>query len=135
MDRGRTAVIFNSKWKQVVGFLHLASRGGNIDWLKHLFVLKEYRQRKIAFSAINLAEKMVSAYSPSWYIKVAARNSRALKLYRKVGYDCLNTITIYKDFKVKDFEIIDCKKNQWYGIWSQKKGLRVNLEPLWLYKK
>lgn len=81
-----------------VGFLHLGSRGCEIDWLEDLFVLPEYQGRGIGTEAIRLAEAQVMTYSDSLYIEAAARNERAIRLYRKLGYDCLNTITIRKDF-------------------------------------
>lgn len=39
--------------------------------------------------------------------EVAARNLRALKLYHKNGYNCLNTVTIRKDFEPDNFEVIE----------------------------
>ncbi len=30
--------------------------------------------------------------------EAAARNARAIRLYRRLGYGCLNTITLRKDF-------------------------------------
>lgn len=86
-----------------VGFAHLGNRGANIDWLEDLFVLPEYQNKGIGSQTITLLEEEVKKYSESLYIEVAARNLNAMKLYRRMGYDCLNTITIRKDFHPEEF--------------------------------
>ena len=95
---------------EAVGFVHLGSRGGEIDWLEELFVLPEFQGRGIGTRAIGLAEKIVSAYSESFYIEAAARNEKAIRLYRKLGYDCLNTVTIRKDFHAERFETLSTER-------------------------
>lgn len=89
-----------------VGLLHLGSRGGEIDWLEDLFVLPEYQGRGIGCQAIRLAEAMVRQYSQSMYIEAAARNEGAIRLYRRLGYDCLNTVTVRKDFPGYDYNVV-----------------------------
>jgi len=96
-----------------VGLLHLGSRGGEIDWLEDLFILPEYQGRGIGSQVIRLAESMVRQYSPSMYIEAAARNERAIRLYRRLGYDCLNTVTIRKDFPGYAYDIV--REEQVYG--------------------
>ena len=81
-----------------VGFVHLGSRGAEPDWLEEIFVLPEYQNRGIGAKAIKLTETEVKKYSQSLYIEAAAKNEKAINLYRKLGYNCLNTITIRKDF-------------------------------------
>lgn len=89
-----------------VGLLHLGSRGGKIDWLEDLFVLPEYQGQGIGSQAIRLAEGMVRKYSVSMYIEAAARNERAIRLYRRLGYDCLNTVTVRKDFPSYRYDVV-----------------------------
>ena len=96
-----------------VGLVHLGSRGVEVDWLEDLFVLPEYQGRGIGSKAIQLTEEIVKTYSEALYIEAAARNVRAIELYRKLGYDCLNTITIRKDFKPEQFEAV--RKEQILG--------------------
>lgn len=91
----------------VIGFIHLGSRGANIDWLEDLFVLPEYQGHGYGSEALSIIENIVKEYSESIYLEVAARNLRAMKLYRKNGYNCLNTVTIRKDFEPDNFEVID----------------------------
>ena len=80
------------------GFVHLGSRGAEPDWLEDIFVLPAFQGKGIGTAAIRLTERIVMQYSDCLYIEAAARNERAIRLYRKIGYDCLNTITIRKDF-------------------------------------
>lgn len=82
-----------------VGFVHLGSRGCAIDWLEDIFVQPSWQGRGMGTQAIRLAEEIVRTYSDCLYIEAAARNERAIRLYRRIGYDCLNTITIRKDFR------------------------------------
>ncbi len=84
--------------EEYVGFVHLGSRGCEIDWLEDIFVLPEFQGQGIGTSAIMQIENIVKEYSESLYIEVAARNTGAIRLYQKIGYNCLNTITIRKDF-------------------------------------
>ena len=93
-----------------VGFVHLGSRGCEADWLEDLFVLPEHQGKGIGTRAIQLTEDIVREYSESLYIEVAARNGRALRLYRRAGYDCLNTVTVRKDFQPEKQEIIGAER-------------------------
>lgn len=53
-----------------------------------------------------MVEDIVKEYSESLYIEVAARNMKAIRLYQRIGYNCLNTITIRKDFHPEKCETI-----------------------------
>ena len=92
--------------EEYIGFVHLGSRGCEIDWLEDIFVLPEFQRKGIGSRAIQLAEGIVKEYSESLYIEVAARNMKAIRLYQRIGYNCLNTITIRKDFQPERHEII-----------------------------
>lgn len=89
-----------------IGFVHLGARGCNIDWLEDLFILPEYQGHGYGTQVLKLTEDIVKEYSDSIYLEVAARNMEAMKLYCRNVYDCLNTITIRKDFKSDDFAVI-----------------------------
>lgn len=99
--------------KEPVGFVHLGSRGGRVDWLEDLFVKPEYQNQGIGTKAIQLAEEIVKEYSISMYIEAAARNEKAIRLYRNLGYDCLNSITVRKDFDTSS--LVCTRKEQLYG--------------------
>lgn len=100
------ALYFIVAFDEVVGFLHLGSRGGAIDWLEHLYVKPEHRNKGFGSKAIACAEEIVREYSESLYIEAAARNEQAIRLYRSLGYDCLNSISIRKDFHPERFKTV-----------------------------
>lgn len=89
---------FITHQQQIVGFVHLGSRGCEMDWLEDIFVLPEYQNRGIGTKAIAVVEQLVQSYSSSLYIEASSRNIAAIRLYHKLGYNCLNTITVRKDF-------------------------------------
>ena len=93
-----------------IGFVHLGSRGAKTDWLENIFVLPKYQGKGIGTEAISLVENVVKEYSQSLYIEAAARNKDAIRLYRRTGFDCLNTVTLRKDFHREDFEKISSEK-------------------------
>lgn len=92
--------------QQYIGFVHLGNRGGEIDWLEHLFVQPKYQNKGIGTQVIQLVEEIVKQYSISLYIEAASRNEKVIRLYRRLGYDCLNTISIRKDFNQDDLECV-----------------------------
>lgn len=89
-----------------VGFLHLGSRGGKADWLEDLFVLPQHQRKGIGSQAVRLAEGIVQGYSQSMYIEAAARNEGAIRLYKRLGYDCLNTVSVRKDFPGYEYDVV-----------------------------
>ena len=78
-----------------------------MDWLEDIFVLPEFQGKGIDTRAIRLAEDIVKGYSESLFIEAAARNRDAIRLYQKLGYTCLNTVTVRKDFQPENYETID----------------------------
>lgn len=94
----------------MVGFLHLGSRGGPIDWLEELFILPAWQNQGIGTEVIRQAEEMVRAYSDAVHIEAVARNEGAIRLYRRLGYDCLNSITIRKDLRDTGFRCVRQEK-------------------------
>ena len=89
-----------------IGFAHLGARGCEIDWLEDIFILPVYQRKGIGSIVIDMLEDIVKEYSECLYIEVATRNLDALRLYNRLGYDTLNTITIRKDFKPDKYKKI-----------------------------
>lgn len=108
------AIYFIQNEETTLGFAHLGSRGGKMDWLEDLFILPEWQGHGFGSEAIHQLEEIVKQYSVSLYIEAAARNEAAIRLYRKLGYDCLNTITIRKDFPGYDYDVV--RKENIHGM-------------------
>ena len=104
-DKGH-AFYFILKEETPVGFVHLGNRGVEVDWIEDLFILPEYQGNGYGSQAIALVEEEVKKYSESVYLEVAAQNLGAMKLYHRLGYNCLNTVTLCKDFQPENFEVI-----------------------------
>ncbi|MBR3693127.1 MAG: GNAT family N-acetyltransferase [Erysipelotrichales bacterium] len=104
-------VLYLVKYKdKYIGFAHLASRGASIDWLEDIYIIPECQGKGYGSYVISLLEKRVSEYSSSFYMEVAARNERAMRLYHRLGYTCLNTVTLRKDFAPEKYECIRNEK-------------------------
>ena len=88
----------------VIGFLRIGYRGGNVAWLEDIFVDEEYRNKGVATESIRQAEIIVSNKPPynAMCIDIVPRNIEALKLYYKLGYDTLSMVTIRKNFVDKE---------------------------------
>lgn len=99
-------LFFIKKDSSYIGLLHLGSRGAEINWVEELFILPEYQGHGYGSMALKLAEDLVREYSDSIYLEVAAFNFRAAKLYRRNGYDCLNTVTLRKDFQPQEYKTL-----------------------------
>ena len=95
-------------------------RGAEVDWIEDLFVLPEYQGNGYGSHAIALVEAEIKKYSESVYLEVAARNFGAMKLYHRLGYHCLNTVTLRKDFQPENFEVIRSEELLGYPLEVKK---------------
>ena len=87
---------------------------------RQLFVLPEYQGNGYGSHAIALVEAEIKKYSESVYLEVAARNFGAMKLYHRLGYHCLNTVTLRKDFQPENFEVIRSEELLGYPLEVKK---------------
>ena len=84
------------------GFLHMGSRGGACDWLEDVFVREELRGRGIGSRAIELAWDMLREKGlETMYLEVVPANGAAIRLYHKLGFTNLNTLTLNRSVKEK----------------------------------
>ena len=84
------------------GFLHMGSRGGGCDWLEDVFVREELRGRGIGGRAIELAWEMLREKGlETMYLEVVPANEAAIRLYHKLGFTNLNTLTLNRSVKEK----------------------------------
>ena len=80
----------------------------------------EYQGNGYGSHAIALVEAEIKKYSESVYLEVAARNFGAMKLYHRLGYHCLNTVTLRKDFQPENFEVIRSEELLGYPLEVKK---------------
>ncbi len=84
---------------ETVGFLRLAYRGSNVAWIEDIYVDSKHRNKGIATQAIKTAEKIIKS-NPDYNaicFDVVPRNTAAIKLYHKLGYDNLSIVTVRKE--------------------------------------
>ena len=85
-----------------VGFLHMGSRGGACDWLEDIFVREEYRSRGIGGQAVQLVWDALRAQGlETMYLEVVPSNEDVLRLYHRLGFCNLNTVTLNRSVKQK----------------------------------
>lgn len=85
-----------------VGFLHMSSRGGACDWLEDVFVREGLRGRGIGGQAIELAWEMLRKKGlETMYLEVVPANAAAIRLYHRLGFTNLNTLTLNRSVKEK----------------------------------
>jgi len=92
-----------------VGFVHIGWRGGNVAWLEDIYVDRARRGQGIASRAIDLAEKIIAKKKnyDAVCMDVSPRNHDALRLYARLGYANISTLTLRKelDGKVLDGDV------------------------------
>ena len=85
---------------QPAGFLHLNMRGSTVCWIEDIFVDEKLRGQGIASEAIRLAEEILRRRGVTGIcMDVVPDNTSALRLYHRLGYDRLSTVTVRKDFQ------------------------------------
>lgn len=84
------------------GFLHMGNRGGACDWLEDIFVREELRGRGIGGRAIELVWEMLREKGlETMYLEVVPANEAAIRLYHRLGFTNLNTLTLNRSVKKK----------------------------------
>lgn len=99
--KGHELYVILAEGKQV-GFLHMGSRGSACDWLEDVFVREELRGRGIGGQAIELAWEMLQEKGlETMYLEVVPANEAAIRLYHRLGFTNLNTLTLNRSVKEK----------------------------------
>ena len=85
-----------------VGFLHMGSRGDACDWLEEVFVREDFRRQGIGSTAIEAAWAMLREKGlETMYLEVFPANEGAIRLYHRLGFTNLNTLTLNRSVKEK----------------------------------
>ena len=76
---------------------------GRIDWLEDIFVREEYRGQGIGSQAIEWIWEYIRKQGfETLYLEVVPANIEALRLYHKLGFTNLNTLTLNRSIKKKE---------------------------------
>ncbi len=84
----------------MIGFIHVCFRGKEIAWIEDIYVDEAMRSQGIATSAIGLCETIMKEQrgATALCMDVVTRNTVALQLYHKLGYNNLSMVTVRKEF-------------------------------------
>ncbi len=83
---------------EAVGFIRVSSREGSF-WVEEIYVRPEYRGRGVGRKLVNAAEREVLKRDVSLYLYVLPQDKRAIKFWKSLGYDRINTLELVKDLK------------------------------------
>lgn len=82
-----------------IGFIILEYRSKQVCWIENLFVIEEQRNQGYGSQMISEAKTLVQKEGcEALSIDVVPRNSDAIRLYLKLGFDALSMITLRQDF-------------------------------------
>lgn len=110
---------------KIAGFIYVNEKFGYLNNIEYLYVDEPFRGLGIATFAINEIKKIIlSKGNERVQIEVAPNNIKALKLYHKLGFTCIDTWSLsteilgetvdinYKglDFKINPKEVFQNKK-------------------------
>lgn len=87
---------------EVAGFLHMGNRGGGCNWLEDVFVREGFRGQGVGSAAIETAwMRLREEDQETMYLEVVPANEGAIKLYHRLGFTNLNTLTLNRSVKEK----------------------------------
>jgi ribosomal protein S18 acetylase RimI-like enzyme len=81
--------------EQIAGFTILNMHGGFIGYVQTLCVAPEWRNRGIGSKLMAFAEQRIFKETPNVFICVSSFNPKALKLYRRLGYEVVGELEDY----------------------------------------
>ena len=79
----------------LLNFSYCHEAGGKIVWIEELYIREEFRSMGIGTSFFELIEKNHPAMR--YRLEVEKENEKAVKLYKKLGYDFLQYDQMVKD--------------------------------------
>lgn len=81
--------------EQIAGFTILNMQGGFVGYLQTLCVAPEWRNKGIGSQLMEFAEQRIFKETPNVFICVSSFNPRALKLYKRLGYEEIGELKDY----------------------------------------
>ena len=80
---------------EIAGFTILNLQGGFIGYVQTLCVAPDWRNKGIGSELMAFAEQRIFKETPNVFICVSTFNPKALKLYRRLGYEIIGEIKDY----------------------------------------
>lgn len=74
----------------ILSFMWSSEMGGKIVFIEELFVSKAFRNMGIAYSALELIVNKYKNHVTRFRLEVCGTNKKAIALYKKIGFYCLN---------------------------------------------
>lgn len=93
--------------KDIAGFIYVNEKYGYLNNIEYLYIDKAFRGKGLATFAIEEIKKMVLAKdNERVQIEVSPNNVRALKLYHRLGFTSIDTVTLSTGIAGKTEDIV-----------------------------
>lgn len=100
----------------VSGFIVLDMRGTFAGYIQSICVRQDLRGRGLGSALLRAAERRIFASSPNVFLCVSSFNTGALRLYRRLGYEVVGTLS---GFIVREHDEILLRKTG--GPWAARR--------------
>lgn len=81
--------------EDIAGFIFANEKYGYINNIEYLFIKENFRGKGLAvFALTEIKNKILAASNPRVQIEVSPNNIRALKLYHRLGFTSIDTISL-----------------------------------------
>lgn len=92
----------------IAGFIYVNEKYGYLNNIEYLYIDKKFRGMGLATYAIGEIKRIVLAHADNdrVQIEVSPNNIRALKLYHRLGFACIDTMTLSTGIPGKTEEIL-----------------------------
>lgn len=99
-NTGKHKLFVGVEKEKIIGYVILDYRGPNVCWIDELFVVREERNKGYGTEIINQVKAMIlkEGYE-ALSIDVVPRNTDAIRLYQRLGFDLLSMLTLRQDLK------------------------------------
>lgn len=93
--------------EDIAGFIYVNEKYGYLNNIEYLYIDKAFRGKGLATFAIEEIKKMVLAKdNERVQIEVSPNNVRALKLYHRLGFTSIDTVTLSTGIAGKTEDIV-----------------------------
>jgi ribosomal-protein-alanine N-acetyltransferase len=102
-----------SKEQERVGFIMVRLKGSFTGYIQTIAISEQFREQGIGEAAMRYIEAVIFKTSPNVFICVSSFNKRALKLYRRMGYE---SVGMLRDYILVGYDELLMRKTS--GSWN-----------------